>query len=712
MDSRSTAGRSTAGKGESSPVSSHDPGRIRNLVVLGPAGVGKTTLVEAMLFDMAMIPQRGRVEEGNATTDFDSEGILRGISVMAALASGSWREHVLHVIDTPGLSDFGAETRMALLAADAALLVVDAAKGVDANTRKLYGLAREAGLPVMAFINGVDAEQVQPYDAILAQIRDRLDIHAVPLELPVGNGTGFTGDVDLVGMRTWYFAPDSGAVTEVSESVPPDMHDAVTRYRTQLIEAVAELDDALLERYLGGEEPSGEELARALRQDVREGKLLPVLCGSARANLAIRPLLDAIVDLLPSPLDRGSYAIRDAESDTMQTIPTTAEAPFSAIVFKTMQDPYLGKITLFRVRSGAIAAEDHVRDPQRGSDERIGRLVKLIGKKPVPVDRLIAGDIGAVAKLKEVQTGDTLLGAGHGNATLQYPVPDLPQAIFSVAIAPQSKGDEAKLAISLAKLKEEDPALKVSVEPKSHRTVLSGQGQMHLEVVLSRLLNRYNLDVKTSEPQIPYRETVAGSAKGQGKHKKQTGGRGQYGDVWLSIEPLPRGAGFQFVDAVVGGAVPRSFIPAVEKGVREMLDQGILAGFPIVDVKVTLTDGSFHSVDSSEMAFKTAAHLAMKKIFMEAKPLLLEPILDLSVTLPEEHLGDAMGDLNLHRAHVETLEGNTIHAKMPLSELAAFVRSLQSFSRGQGTLESSFSHYQELPAHLSEKVLREETIVK
>ena len=704
--------RSTGSKGELGPVSSSDPGRIRNLVVLGPAGVGKTTLVEAMLFDMAMIPHRGTVEEGNATTDFDPEGILRGISVMAALGTGTWREHVLHLIDTPGLADFGAEARMALVAADAALLVVDAGKGVDANTRKLYGLAREAGLPVMVFINGVDAEQVQPYDAILAQIRERLDAHAVPLELPVGNGSGFTGDVDLVGMRTWYFAPESGAVTEVSETMPSELHEAVTRYRTQLVEAVAELDDTLLERYLGGEEPSGSELNEALRKDIREGKLLPVLCGSAKANMAIRPLLDAIVDLLPAPNAREGFAIRDVDRDASMSIPPKPEAPFSAIVFKTMQDPYLGKITLFRVRSGAIGSEDHVRDAQRGTDERIGRLYKLLGKKTVPVDRLIAGDIGAVAKLKDVQTGDTLLAGAHASRNLQYPVPELPQAIFSVAIAPQAKGDEAKLAISLAKLKEEDPALKVSVEPKTHRTVLSGQGQLHLEVILSRLLNRYNLEVSTSEPQIPYRETVSATAKGQGKHKKQTGGRGQYGDVWLSIAPLPRGTGFQFVDAVVGGAVPRSFIPAVEKGVREMLEQGILAGFPIVDVKVTLYDGSFHSVDSSEMAFKTAAHLAMKKIFMDAKPLLLEPVLDLSVTLPEERLGDAMGELNLRRAHVESLEGNTIHAKMPLAELAAFVRSLQSFSRGQGTLESSFSHYQELPAHLREKVLREETTVK
>lgn len=697
---------------EAHPVSASDPGRIRNLVVLGPTSVGKTTLVEALLFDMAAVPHRGKVEEGTATTDFDSEGVLRGHSVMAAVATGLWRDHVIHLIDTPGLSDFGAETRMALLAADAALLVVDAGKGVDANTRKLYQLAREAGLPVMVFINGVDAEQVLPYESILAQIHDRLDIHTVPLELPVGKGSSFKGDVDLVGMRTWYFAADSGNVTEVSETVPPELVEAVTRYHTQLVEAVAELDDAMLERYLGGEEPSGPELNQALHVDFREGKLLPVLCGSARANLAIRPLLDAIVDLMPGPNEKPGFEIRDRDADRSETMPAKPDAPFSAVVFKTMQDPYLGKISLFRVRSGSIGSEDHVFDPHRGSDERIGRLFKLLGKKTIPVDRLIAGEIGAVAKLKEVLTGDTLLEGVHGQRNLQYPVTSLPQAIFSVAIAPKAKGDEAKLAISLGKLREEDPALHVSVEPRTHRTVLSGQGQTHLEVTLSRLLNRYNLDVTQSEPQIPYRETLTGSSKGQGKHKKQTGGRGQYGDVWLAIEPQPRGAGFAFVDAVVGGAVPRNFIPAVEKGVREMLESGIYAGYPIVDVKVTLYDGSSHSVDSSEMAFKTAAHLAMRKIFMEAHPVLLEPILDLVVTVPEQNLGDAVGDLNVRRSHVEGMDGNSIHAKMPLSELAGFIRSLQSFSRGQGTVESSFSHYQELPAALTEKVLKEEALSK
>ncbi len=704
--------RSTGGQKAKNHVPNLDPGKIRNLVILGPASVGKTTLVEALLFDMAIIPSRGTVEEGSTTTDFDPEAILRGISVSASVATGAWRDHVIHLIDTPGLADFGAETRMGLLAADAALLLVDAAKGVDANTRKLFALARGAGLPLMIFINGVDADGVLPYEAILSQIADHLDGHAVPLELPVGSGAGFRGDVDLIGMRTWFFAPDEGSVTEISEAIPPELKETVARYRARLVEAVAELDDRLLERYLQGEDLTLGELNQALRADLREGKLIPVLCGSGKANLAVRPLLDAIVELFPSPVERHASPLRDAESQSEQTFVPGLEAPFSAIVFKTMQDPYLGKISLFRVLSGILEADDHVRDPGRGSSERVGRLFKVLGKRMLPVDRLIAGEIGAVAKLKEVQTGDTLLASTHGAGSLQYPVPALPQALFSVAIAPRSKGDEAKLAISLAKLKEEDPALKISVEPKSHRTVLSGQGQLHLEVALSRLLNRYGLDVTQSEPQIPYRETVAGKAKGQGKFKKQTGGRGQYGDVWLAIEPLPRGSGFEFVDAVVGGSVPRAYIPAVEKGVREVLDQGILAGFPIVDVRVTLYDGSAHAVDSSELAFKTAAHLAMKKIFMEAGPVLLEPIMALSVTLPEANLGDAMGDLNVRRSHVEGVEGQALRAKIPLSELAGFVRSLQSFSRGQGTVESSFAHYQELPATLVERVLRAEAMTK
>ena len=525
----------------------------------------------------------------------------------------------------------------------------------------------------------------------------------MPLELPVGRGKRFNGDVDLVGMRTWYFAPETGEVTEVPET-PSELAEEVGRYHTELVEAVAELDDALLERYLGGEEPTGPELWAALRRDLAEGTLLPVMCGSARENLGTRPLLDAIVELLPSPADRRYPELVDGESGAREPLSPDPEGPAAAVIFKTLADPYLGKISVFRVLRGTLGADSQLTDPRRGASERLGRLFKLVGKKPVPVERLVAGEIGAVAKLKDAATGDTLV-AGHHPRPLAFPMPTLPPAIWSVAIAPEAKADENKLAVSLAKLREEDPALVVSTEPRTHRTVLSGQGPRHLEVAIARLENRYHLAVSQSEPQIPYRETVRGQGQGQGRHKKQTGGRGQFGDVWLKIEPLPRGDGFRFVDAVVGGAVPRNFIPAVEKGVRETLEGGLLAGYPIVDVQVTLYDGSSHSVDSSEVAFKTAAHLALRKIFAEADPVLLEPVMDIAVRVPAEALGDAMADLNTRRAAIEGMNDNVIHAKLPLAELSGLVTALQGYTRGQGTVESSFRGYEEVPAHLVGRVL-------
>lgn len=682
-----------------------DTARIRNVAIIGPHGVGKTTLTEAMLFDMAVLAQRGRVDQGTTTTDFDSEEILRQMSVGTAVGSGEWRGFTVNLLDTPGLGDFQTDLKLALAASDAAILVLNAAKGVDANTRKIFKLAREMGRPMALFINGVEQDSAKDYAEILQQVHDDLDPHAVPLELPVGRGVAYKGDVDLVGMRTWYFAPESGAVTEVAET-PSELHEQVRRYHTELVEAVAELHDDLLERYLGGAEPTSDELKENLRKDLMAGKLVPILCGSAAGNIAVRPLLDVIVELLPSPLE-GTYPdLTDPETDSRLGVAPRADAPPALVVFKTLSDPYVGKISLFRVLSGTIKQDAHLYNSQRASSERLGRIFKLLGKKQVAVDELKPGDIGAVAKLKDTQTGDTLIAESMTKG-LRYPMPSMPPAIWSVAIEPVSKHDEAKLAISLNKLKEEDPSLGVSVEPRTHRTVLAGMGQTHLDVTLSKLLSRFNIEVRQAEPQIPYRETVRGTAQGQGKHKKQTGGRGQYGDVWLKIEPLERGEGFQFVDAVVGGAVPRNFIPAVDKGVREMLETGILAGYPIVDIKVTLYDGSSHSVDSSEMAFKTAAHLAMKKIFNEAQPLLLEPIMDVTMTVPEEAMGDAMGDLNTRRGHIEGVEGNVIHAKLPLAELSGLVAEIQSYTKGQGSIESSFATYQEVPAHLLTKLLGE-----
>jgi elongation factor G len=678
-----------------------DIGSTRNVAVIGPHGVGKTTLVEALLYDMAVIPARGRVEAGNTATDFDAEEIARELTLGTGVAHGEYKGLEITLLDTPGHGDFQAEARNALAAADAAILVVSAEKGIDPNVRKAFAMAREARLPTMIFINAFDQEGAKDYGELLAAIREQLATHAVPLELPVGRGRAFKGDVDLVGMRTWYFAPDSGEPMEVKEAPSEE----AVRYHTQLVEAIAELHDELLERYLDGQEPNADELMRNIRADMHAGTVLPVLLGSASQNVAIRPLLDAIATLFPSPQDRAYPELIDEDTGHKVQLQPDAAGSAVAVVFKTFVDPYLGKINVLRVLRGTITGDSHLTTVRDGETERPGRLFKLVGKKPMPVERLGPGEIGAVAKLKGVRTGDTLVATGHPTKLLRYPMPAVPPAIWSIAIAPIAKQDEAKLAVSLAKLHEEDPTLQITVEPRTHRTVLTGTGPLHLEVVLARLQNRYNVVVSRGEPQIPYRETITGSAKGQGRHKKQTGGKGQFGDVWLAIEPLPRGTGFQFVDQVVGGAVPRNFIPAVEKGVRESLEMGLLAGYPIVDVKVTLYDGSSHSVDSSEMAFKTAAHMAMRKIFDEAGPVLLEPVMDIALMVPDDAVGDAMGDLSTRRGHIEGVDGGVVHAKLPLAELAGLLANVQGYTKGQATVESSFSGYQEVPPHLAQKLL-------
>lgn len=679
--------------------------RIRNVVFLGPHGVGKTTLAESLLYDMGALSSRGKIEAGNTTMDFEAEEHQRQMSLGSSVACGTWREHIVNLIDTPGASDFMIDTRFAMGAADAAVLVVSALRGIDSNSRKLAAYAREQGLPLAIFVNGEDLEQAKDFAEILQQVQDSIDRHAVLLEVPIGKGAGFKGDIDLIGMRAWYFAPDTGTVSE--QEAPGELNDAIQRYHTSLVEELAENHDEMLERYLGGEEPSIPELRSTLRQDFLAGKIIPILFGSAHTNLGVRPLMDLIVDLFPSPADRSYAPVKDADTGEAVAIAPTVEGTLVAHVFKTFSDPYVGKISILRVLSGQMTSEMALFDATRGEAERAGRLYKLVGKKQIPVDQLGAGEIGAVAKLKDALTGDTLVAGGHHPRNLQVSTPRVPPAIWSVAIAAASKNDEAKLAISLGKLKEEDPALQVSVEPRTHKTVLAGHGQAHLEVTLAKLKNRFHIEVLQSEPQVPYRETITGSAQGQGRHKKQTGGRGQFGDVWLKIEPLARDSGFEFVDAVVGGSVPRNYIPAVEKGVRETLERGIVAGYPIVDVRVTLFDGSYHQVDSSEMAFKTAAHLAMKKIFVNAQPMLLEPIMDIALTLPDEFMGDAMSDLSTRRAQIEGMDGGVIRARIPLAELAGLVAEVQSFTKGQGSIESSFHGYAEVPLHLQNKLISE-----
>ena len=677
-----------------------DTSRIRTVAVLGPHGAGKTTLIDALLYDMGAVPVRG----GVAALEDDPEAARRGMSLGVNVGWGTWRGTAIHLLDAPGHGDFAHDARLAAAAADAAIVVVDAARGVDGNVRKAWKAAKAAALPVLIFVNAVDADGARDYAELVAEIRAALDAHALPLELPIKRGAAFEGDVDLVGMRAFYFEPGTGKVAR-EEAPPAEFADQAARYHTELVEAVAELHDDLLARYLEGEEPTTQELIADLHADLEAGKLTPILCGSATANVAIRPLLDAIVDLLPSPLERTYDGLTDAATGAREPLAPHPGQPLVAAIFKTVADPYMGKISVFRVLRGTMEADGHVAVAGRGASERIGGLYPLVGRTATPVERLGPGEIGAIAKLKDARTGDTLVAGGAHPRALTWAMPQPSPAIWSVAIAPNARADEAKLATAIGRLREEDPALGIGVEPRTHRTIVAGQGPTHLDLALTRLRDRFGVGIATADPEIPYRETVRATAKGQGRHKKQTGGRGQYGDVWLEIAPLPRGAGFEFVDAVVGGAVPRGYIPAVEKGVREILEQGLLAGFPIVDVRVTLYDGSSHAVDSSEMAFKTAAHLALKKIFEAAGPVLLEPVMEVAIDVPFEAVGDALADLNTRRGHVEGVDGTTIRGAIPLAELAALRTAVQAHARGQGQVDATFRGYQEVPPAMQDRLL-------
>lgn len=664
--------------------------QIRNIAMIGSSAVGKSTLVEAMLFEMKVIESRGSSEHGNLTTDSDPDEQKRQMSLSTALASGEWKGHKLNLLDTPGYSDFLVDTRSALKAVDGAVLIIDSSRGVDVNTQKIYGMAKDNHIPVAIVVNKYASENARSYTDILKEIHDSLDPHAVPMLVPNAKGAGYKSNADLVTM----------------EGIPSEIQAEAEDARTGLIEGAAEQDDATLEKYLGGEELSQDEIITNFRKGVREGNLAPVLVASGKDDVGIKNLLDAIINYMPSPLERKNVELVDPDSDATEEVKPT-DAGSVSFVFKTISDPYVGKISIFRVFSGEVKADDNLFNPNRNSSERISRPFTMVGKKQIPLDKLVTGDIGAVAKLKDTLTNDTLLAE---KKHLLIAPPKMPQPIFALAIAPKAKGDEAKLAVSLAKLKDEDPSFEVTVEPRTHRTKLSAQGQTHLDVLLERLKSRYHIEVDQTEPQIPYRETVRRKAEGQGRHKKQSGGRGQFGDCWLRIEPAP-GEGFKFVDAIVGGSVPRNYIPAVEKGVREILEEGILAGYPIVDCQVTLYFGSYHPVDSSEMAFKIAAHLAMKKIFAEADPILQEPIMSAEIAVPEEFVGDTMSDLNTRRAQVEGMDskGNvtTIRARIPLAEIAGFIQSLKSFTKGQGSLDLNFSHYQEVPANIQQQVLAE-----
>jgi len=668
-----------------------DCARIRNVGFVGHGGVGKTSLVEALLFSVGAVTRLGRVDDGTTTADFDPDEIKRKISLNLSVAYGDYKGHRINLVDTPGYGDFISEARAGLRVVEGAVVVVDAVAGVQVQTERVWKFATEYELPRAVVVNRLDRERAD-FFRTLESLGKRLKGRLVPVQIPIGAEGAFTGVVDLVRMK----------------DVPAAVADQARESREKLIEAVAETDDELLNKYLEEGTLGEAELTRALRAGIMAGTLVPVLCASATKSIGAQGLLDLIVESFPSPLDRGEVEGTDLRTKQTARRGPDPKAPMTALVFKTLSDPHVGKLSLFRVCAGTLTADSQLLNVTRGVRERLGHVAWLQGKTQKNVETLGPGEIGVAAKLKETLTGDTLADEAHPFA---LPRIEFPEPSMSFAIQPKTRGDEDKISNALHRMSEEDPTLHSRYDPETKQLIVAGVGQMHVEVAVERMKRKYNVDVNLLPPRVPYKETVKGRAEVQGKYKKQTGGRGQYGDVWLRVEPLSRSAGFEFVDEIFGGSVPRNYIPSVEKGVRDCMKKGILAGYPVVDLKVALYDGSYHEVDSSDMAFQIAGSMALQKGFMEAHPILLEPIMNVEVTGPAEQAGDVIGDINGRRGRIVGMEpaGETaaVRAQVPMAEMLNYEPALRSMTGGRGAYAMEFSHYEELPAFLAEKIIKD-----
>lgn len=676
---------------------------IRNVALVGHGGCGKTSLSEALLFSAGAIDRMGRVDDGTTTSDYDPDEVKRKISVNATLLPCEWKGVKINFVDTPGYADFVGDVKSALRVVEGALIVVCAVSGIEVGTETAWAFAEEYKVPRAIFVNKMERENADFY-AVTEALRVRFGNRLVPVQLPIGSQDTFKGIVDLIRMKAY-----TGSGKSVVEGeIPADMAEAVAKYRDSLVEAAAENDDELITKYLEGEELTSEEVAKGVAAGIRVGKLVPIFCGSALSNIGTASLLDEITLSFPSPADaepqKGSNPQTNAEEERK---PSDSEA-FSALVFKTLADPYVGKLTYFKVYSGVLKSDSHVFNSTKSIEERVGQVYFLRGKNQEATSEVHAGDIGAVAKLSETGTGDTLCDKAK---PIVYPKIEFPSPVYSVAIRAKSKADEDKLGPALSKLADEDPTFEYHREMETGETIISGLGESHVEITVDRLKRKFGVSVDIDTPKIPYRETILTSAKAQGRHKKQTGGRGQFGDCWIELEPAERGSGFEFVDQIVGGAIPRQFIPAVEKGIREAMERGILAGYPVVDVKATVYDGSFHPVDSSEMAFKMAGILAFQNAAEKASPILLEPMLNVEVTVPEEYMGDIIGDLNGKRGRIlgmEPVNGRqVIRAVVPQAEMLRYAIDLRSIARGRGTFKTEFSHYEQVPAHIAQQIIEQ-----
>ncbi|HMG40726.1 MAG TPA: elongation factor G [Acidimicrobiales bacterium] len=683
-------------------MKSYSTAQIRNVALVGHGGSGKTSLAEALLHRAGVISRMGRVEDGTTTCDFDPEERQRGLSLQLAVAPFEWHDHKVNLIDTPGYADFVGEVAAALRVADLAVFVVSAVEGVEVQTEVVWRIAAELGLPRMVFVNKLDRERAS-FDRTLAQLRDRLGAGIAPLELPIGEEAGFRGIADLLTDRAHLY--ENGIPTEAD--IPDEMEQLEHEVHESLVEGIVVADDDLLERYLEGDVPSVAELEHTLHDGIAAATVFPVIVGSATAEIGIDRLADFLVEIGPSPLDRP---VTVSAGDTEVEVQPDANGNPLAFVFKTVADAYVGQISLFRVLSGTIEPDDHLLNTRSSNDERLHGLLCVRGKEQEPAKRLVAGDIGAVAKLSATATGDTL---SPKNMPVSVPSIVAPRPTLAVAVVPRTQADEDRLVPALHRLQDEDPALVVERNDETHQTLLWGTGETHLQITMEKLGRKFGANVDTEDVRVAYRETVTDAANGvEGKHKKQTGGHGQFGVCVIDLEPLPRGEGFQFENKVVGGAISRGYIPAVQKGIEEAMGAGGVNGYPVVDLRVTLTDGKEHSVDSSEMAFRVAGRLAFRAAMAQASPVVLEPISRLEVTAPLDQQGDVMGDLNSRRGRVQGSEADgsgegTVVALVPTSEIQRYAIDLRSLTGGRGRFRADHDHYDVLPANLVDAVRRE-----
>jgi elongation factor G len=679
---------------------------IRNVVLVAHGGTGKTSLAECLLHTAKATPRLGKVDQGNSILDYAEDEIERKVTINLAIGHLDWKNKRMNLIDTPGYADFYGDTKAGVRAADAALVVVKGDTGIEVGTEKTWEFLDEYSLPRMIVVNRLDKEHVD-VEKVVAQLKESLDGPIVEAQIPVGTAGAFDGVVDLLSMK-YYKYDKSGSGAGMMQEIPGGLVERAKAAREKLMESIAECSDELLEAYLEGKEIDPQALADAFRQGFIAGRIIPVVFTSSDSNVGSQQILDLIAAIFPSAVDGPPVKGVDVKANKPVEIERSPDGAFAALVFKTISEPHVGEMSVMRVYAGEVLEGTEVLNSKKDAPEKFTQLYTLMGRERREVNKLVAGDIGATVKLRETSTNDTLCGK---NSPVAIDPIVFPRPAVRDAIEAQTKGDEDKISGGFARLVQEDPTFSVKVDPETKQTIIYGMGELHLSVVLKRLKDRFNVGVNLLKPRVAYRETIKGKAEGHYRHKKQTGGRGQFGEIWLRVEPLERSAGFVFDDKIVGGVVPSKYVPAVEKGVAEAMESGVLAGYKIVDLQTTVYDGSYHEVDSSDMAFKIAGSMAFKKAFMDARPVLLEPIMDVVVTVPEDNLGDVMGDLSGKRGKIQGIDSKghlqVVRAQVPLAELYKYSTNLRSMTQGRGMFESSFSHYEEVPHEVAQKVIAE-----